>query len=221
MPAVNATIYASLKSAVSESQGTAATPSIDAGNFLDFGRASVSGSGADEVARAAIEAHAGNAEIHVTSTEKAAWDGKAEISDIPSKLPADGGNADTVDGKHAADIMNMEFSFINRTSITEGDLNNYTAAGAYVVLQSIAEDTLANQPFYNIGYYLNVYRRNATLITQIAMTWDGLIKIRFCDAEKWYDWKNIADGGNAASVGAYTETKLAELESRIAALEAK
>ena len=31
------------------------------------------GSGADEVARAAIEAHAGNADIHVTATEKAAW----------------------------------------------------------------------------------------------------------------------------------------------------
>ena len=115
-------------------------------------------------------------------------------------FPANGGNADTVDDKHAADIMNMEFSFINRASITEGDLNNYTTAGAYVVLQSIAEDTLANQPFYNSGYYLNVYRRNATLITQIAMTWDGLIKIRFCAAEKWYDWKNIADGGNADTV---------------------
>ena len=30
-------------------------------------------SGVDEVARAAIEAHAGNADIHVTATEKAAW----------------------------------------------------------------------------------------------------------------------------------------------------
>lgn len=33
------------------------------------------GSGADDVARAAIEAHAGNADIHVTADEKAAWDG--------------------------------------------------------------------------------------------------------------------------------------------------
>ena len=31
------------------------------------------GSGADEVARAAIEAHAADADIHVTATEKAAW----------------------------------------------------------------------------------------------------------------------------------------------------
>ena len=54
------------------------------------------GSGADEVARAAINAHSGNAEIHVTAEEKAAWDAKAELADIPDKLPADGGNADTV-----------------------------------------------------------------------------------------------------------------------------
>lgn len=33
------------------------------------------GSGADSVARAAIEAHAGNADIHVTAAEKSAWDG--------------------------------------------------------------------------------------------------------------------------------------------------
>lgn len=84
------------------------------------------GSGADEVARAAINQHAGNADIHVTAAEKsdwdakadsadlnshtsdtdihvtaaerAVWDAKANKSDIPTKLPADGGNADTVNG---------------------------------------------------------------------------------------------------------------------------
>lgn len=35
--------------------------------------AQASGSGADEVARAAISTHAGNADIHVTTEEKAAW----------------------------------------------------------------------------------------------------------------------------------------------------
>ena len=54
-----------------------------------------------------LSEHTGNAEIHVTAEEKAAWDGKAEISDIPSKLPADGGNADTVDNKHASDFSQI------------------------------------------------------------------------------------------------------------------
>ena len=44
------------------------------------------GSGADDAARAAISAHAGNADIHVTAAQKATWDSKADPSDIPAKL---------------------------------------------------------------------------------------------------------------------------------------
>ena len=51
-------------------------------------------SGVDEVARGAIAAHEGNADIHISAAEKATWNGKAELSDIPTSLPADGGNAD-------------------------------------------------------------------------------------------------------------------------------
>lgn len=61
------------------------------------------GSGVDDVARAAVEAHAGNADIHVTADEKAAWNGKADKSDIPTSLPANGGNADTVGGYGISD----------------------------------------------------------------------------------------------------------------------
>ena len=53
------------------------------------------GSAVDDVARAAVSTHAGNADIHVTAAEKASWNGKAELSDIPDKLPANGGNSDT------------------------------------------------------------------------------------------------------------------------------
>ena len=63
------------------------------------------GSGADEVARAAIEAHAGNVGIHVTADEKASWNGKADKADIPDKLPADGGNAATLGGFSAEDFV--------------------------------------------------------------------------------------------------------------------
>ena len=38
--------------------------------------------------------------------------------------------------------------------------------------------------------------------------------------KSWYnEWQRTSDGGNAASVGAYTEAKIAALEARIAALE--
>ena len=63
------------------------------------------GSGVDDVARAAVNAHAGNAEVHVTADEKAAWNGKADASDIPTALPANGGNAATVGGYAAEDFV--------------------------------------------------------------------------------------------------------------------
>lgn len=75
------------------------------------------GSGVDDIARAAINEHAGNVEIHVTAAEKAAWDGKAELTDIPTALPADGGNADTAKtlsswaGNAVLDLNNAPLGF--------------------------------------------------------------------------------------------------------------
>lgn len=63
-----------------------------------FKSSAQSGSGADETARAAINSHIANTEMHITSAEKAAWNAKAELSDIPTSLPANGGNADTLGG---------------------------------------------------------------------------------------------------------------------------
>lgn len=59
----------------------------------------------DQTARDDISKHASDSEIHVTTVEKASWNGKAELTDIPTTLPANGGNADTVDGLHASDIQ--------------------------------------------------------------------------------------------------------------------
>ena len=59
----------------------------------------------DKVGVSAFNSHANDTTIHVTAAEKANWNGKAELTDIPTTLPADGGNADTVDGKHASDFV--------------------------------------------------------------------------------------------------------------------
>ena len=217
MPAVNTPIYASLKSAVSDAQGTSATPAIDAGDFLNFGRASLEGSGVDEVARAAIEAHAGNTDIHVTAEDKAAWNSKAELTDIPDKLPADGGNADTVDNKHASDFMQFLGDF-RSGSILETVL---TLSGTGYIYFGGANCT--DMPV-NGQYYFAEVRKLSTNYEIIATQFGSgtVFTNRYNGASQtWYGWKNVADGGNAASVGAYTEAKLAEMEARIAALEAK
>lgn len=173
------------------------------------------GSGADEVARAAIEAHTDNAEIHVTSAEKAAWDGKAEMSDIPTTLPASGGNADTIDGKHANEFMQ------NLGTLTTGSLLDYvltmTEPGYLFVRGSVTDTPISGQFFF-----VDV-RRDASgsyAITATRFNAGGVYTNRYnAGMAKWYGWANVADGGSAASVGAYTEAKIAALEARIAALE--
>ena len=49
MPTVNTDIYTILNSAVAEAQGTAVTPAINAGNFVDFGRTTMASADADVI----------------------------------------------------------------------------------------------------------------------------------------------------------------------------
>ncbi len=57
---------------------------------------------------------------HVTDTEKTTWNSKAnashkhkkaDITDFPSSLPANGGNSDTVDGLHASSFTRVHSGF--------------------------------------------------------------------------------------------------------------
>lgn len=64
--------------------------------------------------------HSQNGTVHVTAAQKTAWDGKAAgdhthayseitgLPTIPTTLPANGGDADTVDGKHASDFATSD-----------------------------------------------------------------------------------------------------------------
>jgi hypothetical protein len=61
--------------------------------------------------KAKLAVHANNSDIHVTAEEKAAWDGKAELTDIPTSLPANGGNADTVGNLPASSFLGSNTKF--------------------------------------------------------------------------------------------------------------
>lgn len=60
--------------------------------------------------KAKLAAHADDSDIHVTTTEKATWNNKAELTDIPTMLPANGGNSNTVNGN------DIEMSIYRSTS---------------------------------------------------------------------------------------------------------
>lgn len=161
--------------------------------------AQAGGSGADEVARAAINAHSGNAEIHVTAEEKAEWNGKAEVSDIPDELPVK-----LIGDFRSGSILDAVLSLDKAGYVYFGGANcsDMPVDGAY---------------FYGeVRKYSTLYEIIATNIGT------GAVYTNRCNnSHVWYGWKNVGDGGNAASVGAYTEAKLAALEARVAALEGK
>ena len=165
----------------------------------------------DYALKSDLSDHTNNADIHVTAEEKTSWNNKAELSDIPTSLPADGGNADTVDGKHASDVMVMGLSYSNRTKVTSSDnLDNYRTAGKFVVPDIATASSLGNSAFTDTGYFLDVWFRTTTLTVQIAMSWGGEIKIRnSTSAANWTAWRNINDGGNADTINGLHANEIA------------
>ena len=193
------------------------------------------GSGADEQARAAIGEHAGNTAIHVTADEKASWNGKAELSDIPGKLPADGGNADTLDGKHAVDFLqpiaitgvSLGFTAGQEVSVTElvNALADKFGNGAPVfaivkwfdaeMCSSIICDdgsTVAFNGGFIVGKvsHLTAWSSSRLVYYPANVTENGyngyVIRTQATSIEyASATISKINDGGNAASVGTYTE----------------
>ncbi len=229
------------------------------------------GSGVDDVARAAVEAHAGNVEVHVTADEKAVWNGKVDKSEIPTTLPANGGNADTLGSIPASELErvrhaviggaggNAQWTGIDATkgdttirmqvdadydkillfksvdgqqTWTEIELNADTLDGkhasdfansATIVHESI--DNLSASGFYRVSdaaaLIIHQFWDNNFSI-QIKVDYrasDSVLQWRIKALGVWGSWQKLNDGGSAASVGGYTEAKIAALEARIAALE--
>ena len=71
-----------------------------------------------------LNTHIADQVKHITAEERAAWNAKADLSDIPTELPANGGNADTVNGHTVeSDVpANAKFTDTKVTSVA----NHYT-----------------------------------------------------------------------------------------------
>lgn len=121
---------------------------------------------------------------------------KANKSDIPTSLPADGGNADTVDGKHASEFLQLL-----------GDYRSGSILDAVLTLNSsgyiyFGGSNCTDMPVDGAFFYGEV-RKYSTLYEIIATNiGTGAIFTNRCNnSHVWYGWKNVSDGGNAATVG--------------------
>lgn len=162
----------------------------------------------DYALKSDLSDHTNNADIHVTAEEKASWNGKAELSDIPTTLPANGGNADTLDGKHADDFIYARGYF---ASI---DLNEirYPCSG-------LATGCL-NAPTDKMWGTLIVFAGGTGSFTQIYVvaTLEGVpsdVWVRqypLADNQlEWTPWRNTADGGNAATLDGLHANEIATI----------
>lgn len=242
-------------------------------------------SGVDEVARGAIAAHEGNAGIHISAAEKATWNGKAdetdftdhkndttahvtadekgnwnakaELSDIPTTLPANGGNADTLGSIPASELDRIRHAVIGgaggnaqwtgvdatkgdttirmqvdadydkillfksidgQKNWTEIELNADTVDGKHAsdFAQNSGTDFTGNISMQGNKLWLGV----SGFVAYYLQCVNGELGIYNQDGTRLaYANYNEFVGGSAASVGGYTEAKIAALEARIAALE--
>ena len=127
---------------------------------------------------------------------------KAELTDIPDKLPADSGNADTVDGKHAVDFLPNKAECVNGANY-----DDFAVSGFYEVLGD-ADNPTQNSPTgdeTNNNFYLIVQRRSNQYCSQIAVSVraDNSVYIRNKSNDIWGSWTKIM-AGNADTVNGHT-----------------
>lgn len=107
----------------------------------------------------------------------------------------DGGNSDTVDGKHAESFM----QWLGRQSDTT-ILNDANYKVDYHC--NIADGTLVGLPvanWYHIIYYMHEYQNGHGMQIAYPLNFDGATMIRRATGITWETWRNVADGGNAAT----------------------
>ena len=129
---------------------------------------------------------------------KTIFDTKAELTDIPDKLPANGGNADTVDGKHAVDFLPNKAECVNGANY-----DDFAVSGFYEVLGD-ADNPTQNSPTgdeTDNNFYLIVQRRSNQYCSQIAVSVraDNSVYIRNKSNNVWGSWTKIV-AGNADTV---------------------
>ena len=156
--------------------------------------------GVDEIARTGLAAHTGNENIHVTAEEKASWDGKAELSDIPDSLHGE------IYGSDNKDIFSKNLSrdnpCWNKWVSVSGNADN-TEATDYI---PNCPETPGEGVWYEVLTGTNDGR--AFQIATGCFRWQQSVHIRFCHDGTWSEWRRIPDS-----------TAIDKLEARIAALE--
>lgn len=129
------------------------------------------GSAVDEQARTALGAHEGNAEIHVTASEKASWDDKADPANVLR-------NNMFASGKDCNDCTDPGWYSFNGCVGHAPGTNSTLNSGTYFIL--------LNVPMSAPGYFVQI----ATFVHGAA-NYLGRTYIRHCNNGVWSDWDEL------------------------------
>lgn len=168
----------------------------------------------DEVARTAINTHAGNDEIHVTAEEKAAWNGKAELADIPTSLPANGGNATTVNGKTVEMSVYRSISSLGVSSSDTADTvwKAIPPSSIFAIEAQTFTDPSWNFPAGTNQYSLLMIKLSNVrpLGMYLYPKSGGNVFFANVDTNGAYagNWRRLCDGGDAETVRGYSSNHI-------------
>ncbi len=195
--------------------------------------------------------HSQNGDVHVTTAQKNAWDGKAagnhthtpasigaaavshghsynDLSDkpsipsIPASLPANGGNADTVDGMHSTDFAtashthsgfatsghNHDSAYIAKAlqftadnggvnvSVTLSSGNNLLTviAGLSIGVYTVySQSGVAGNPKTTEAWRFMVHKTNSTVIWVLGFGSMGSVYSNYYSDSAWIGWKCLHD----------------------------
>lgn len=131
--------------------------------------------------------------------------------DIPTSLPANGGNADTVDGLHAGDFFNNIADHITPESSGKDTLLEYIRS-----INSFTSNFYTSRfddlPTNNWGYNVTVYKAGgAVYVIAYRALSNHEIYVRDLNfSGEWNgDWTRLNDGGNADTVGGLHANEIA------------
>lgn len=123
----------------------------------------------------------------------------ANITDFPPSLPANGGNADTLNG------LNIGYFYIHHGDVPDNDCDNARGMGTY----NAVPETV-NTPFSNYWHIIVEYATNGNWIKQTATLCDKTNPVAyyrlFINNGDWGDWIKVNDGGNANYVKTLNES---------------
>ncbi len=138
--------------------------------------------------------------------------------------------ADTLDGLHSSDLALAENQFLNDfLSSAYGDIRTlfiHLPSGGFGCNTEGCPD-ITGFPLTGdilITWFKSVFSSNGLKYgtLQVRSMTQSSLPVYQCSVYNngsYTEWQKLCDGGNAASVGAYTESAIAALEARIAALE--